>query len=98
MLEPERTLDHDPQKRPVRALLFRDPCGHEKGRVAVYVTAGPHFSLENFFSNGKAMNIWHYEINGDRITISPSIGLHAVEGHTEACHLIITNQPFKVVD
>jgi len=103
----ETHLDIDPQHRPVRLFIFNCPvCGHH---VALYGTFGPYFSIPfKFIENEKEVeypfNIWHLEIDEVKmtVTISPSIGLHIwpghgkpVPGHTAACHLVLTNEPFE---
>ena len=71
----------------VRVAYITCPCGQSN---PILLTMGPRFTLPS------GVNVWHYEIKGDRITITPSIGLHDVYGHTTSCHLQITDEPFEV--
>lgn len=88
-LSEETTFHEDPQKRIVRCMHFICPCGKP---VLVYVTKGPHFWLlgdPDLFPKA-----WHYEINGDRISVTPSIDLTRrgkAEEHKPECHLTISN-------
>jgi hypothetical protein len=87
-----RYLAMDPQKRPVRFFMFTCPvCGRE---VALYGTPGAQFSLPT--KDPKyPFNVWHIEIRGDRVDISPSIDLSEPQfHHTPQCHYTVTDAPF----
>ena len=91
----------DPEHRPVRFMVLLCPCGK---RVGFYVPRGPNFSLPEYFApdpEGKrrSLNVWHCDADERMVlSVSPSIGLHEVKGHTQACHLNIVEKPFQWVN
>lgn len=95
------SLGEDPQHREVHLFMFECPVC--KRWVALYGTYGPAFTLPDFFTlKGKKypLNVWHLDIHEDNktVSISPSIALNEdieLTQHTKACHLVLTNEPFK---
>ncbi len=69
---------------------FKFPCPCRENNI-IFVTEGPHFNA----SEGNRCNVWSYSIEGDKISITPSIGLNKLDGHGDACHLVITSVPFE---
>ncbi|MDE1820986.1 MAG: hypothetical protein KGJ23_08420 [Euryarchaeota archaeon] len=94
----DKWLSFDPQRRPVHLFSFYCPCGR---RSHIFVSMTAQFSFPNHFPEGtkptRDLNVWFARVDGDRLSISPSIGLQQVDGHsnTEKCHLVLTNIPFR---
>lgn len=94
-LDPEgkRCFADDSSRRFVRGINFICPCGKS---IILYVTKSPHFYLTP--DPDKFPKAWHYEITGDRVSITPSIDL-TFRGqsihHRPECHLTITDVPFR---
>lgn len=86
---PASRLGEDPEHREVYFTLIPCPnCGKE---IAIYVTQGPHFEVMT--GVGRTIRVWRMVINGDKVSISPSIDLSQLKDHK--CHVIITDTPFK---
>ncbi len=82
------TINGDPQQRPVKFIMFTCACGLT---VAEFVTEGPQFSLPNYFADGRALNVWHVEIDRlkGQLSMSPSIDLSAIKPHPPSCHMFV---------
>ena len=80
--------DGSPEQRgfQLRTVWITCPCGKTN---PLFLTEGQHFQLP-----GGGPNVWHYSVSGNKITITPSIGLHSVEGHKPECHLTVMDQEF----
>lgn len=85
------------QGRTVRRLDA--PCPICGVLVHLFVTPGDIFTLT--WEKADSINVWHYEVRGDRITVTPSIDFsknpktgQPFPPHGDGCHFFITDQPY----
>jgi hypothetical protein len=85
----------DPENRDVFVVWFDCDCGE---RMAVHASQVGPFEIQYppnpSWPQGHKFVVWRLAINGDRLSVTPSI-LFGSHKRSPTCHLYVTNEQFR---